>query len=380
MSDGNNKKSLKCDEECARLERNRKLALALNVDPEHETDHVPYSDITLNLYMEHSTWAATHEKRLRLFAADVEEKRLRFKPMPKHQRKFIHYLAEDFGFDTESMDPEPHRHVAVFKTPKFVMAPMKTLAECARTRQIQRPVPVAAPAAATLRPKPSNTTGDPYNAFLILNPRFALTIEEVSMVIKNVLPQTNFPLEFEIVFLPSEAVALKLPIAARLSIQEREIQTMLESIKTPLSQALSAQKIGSLQLARLDASLNVLRKESDIGPGSGWSQVAASRGIPSRQVQKSTPFGNKGGFAVLSLSSKKKKAQPAPIVDDWEAAEEEEEQKEEKASGANSGAVSEDDGPSRPRSRGLAEGSADEASISSKPGELLGRWSDLDDE
>lgn len=330
--------------------------------------------------MEHSTWAATHEKRLRLFAADVEEKRLRFKPMPKHQRKFIHYLAEDFGFDTESMDPEPHRHVAVFKTPKFVMAPMKTLAECARTRQIQRPVPVAAPAAATLRPKPSNTTGDPYNAFLILNPRFALTIEEVSMVIKNVLPQTNFPLEFEIVFLPSEAVALKLPIAARLSIQEREIQTMLESIKTPLSQALSAQKIGSLQLARLDASLNVLRKESDIGPGSGWSQVAASRGIPSRQVQKSTPFGNKGGFAVLSLSSKKKKAQPAPIVDDWEAAEEEEEQKEEKASGANSGAVSEDDGPSRPRSRGLAEGSADEASISSKPGELLGRWSDLDDE
>jgi len=280
------------------------------------------------------------------------------------------------------MDPEPHRHVAVFKTPKFVMAPMKTLAECARTRQIQRPVPVTAPAAVPLRPKPSNTTGDPYNAFLILNPRFALTIEEVSMVIKNILPQTNFPLEFEIVFLPGEAVALKLPIAARLSIQEREIQTMLESVKTPLSQALSAQKVGSLQLARLDASLNVLRKESDIGPGSGWSQVAASRGIPSRQVQKSTPFGNKGGFAVLSLSSKKKKVEPAPVVDDWEVAEEEEEEKEEKdkVSSANSGVVSEDDSPSRPRSRGLAEAFADEAPVSSKPGELLGRWSDLADE
>ncbi|KAF2630653.1 hypothetical protein BU25DRAFT_244446 [Macroventuria anomochaeta] len=381
-SEGNNKKTLKCDDECARLERNRKLALALNVDPEHETDHVPYSDITLNLYMEHSTWAATHEKRLRLFAADEEEKRLRFKPMPKHQRKFIHYLAEDFGFDTESMDPEPHRHVAVFKTPKFVMAPMKTLAECARTRQVQRPIP-AAPAAAPLRPKPSNTTGDPYNSFLILNPRFALTIEEVSMVMKNVLSQTNFPLEFEISFLPSEAVALKPPLAARLNIPERDIQMMLESVKTLLSQAFTAQKVGSLQLARLDASLNVLRKESDIGPGSGWSQVAASRGIPSRQVQKSTPFGNKGGFAVLSLSSKKKKEKQAPVVDDWEAAEEEEEEKEEKdkASGVNSGAVSEDDGgPSRPRSRGLAEASADEAPISTKPGELLGRWSDLDDE
>ncbi|KAJ4361550.1 FKBP12-associated protein [Ascochyta clinopodiicola] len=390
-SEGNNKKTLKCDEECSRLERNRKLALALNVDPEHATDHVPYSDITLNLYVEHSTWAAAHEKRLRLFAADEEEKRLRFKPMPKHQRKFIHYLAEDFGFDTESMDPEPHRHVAVFKTPKFVMAPMKTLAECARTRQVQRPIP-APTTAAPLRPKPSNTTGDPYNAFLILNPRFALTIEEVSMVIKNVLPQTNFPLEFEISFLPSEAVALKPPLAARLNIQEREIQTMLESVKTPLSQALTAQKVGSLQLARLDASLNVLRKESDIGPGSGWSQVAASRGVPVRQLQRSTPFGNKGGYAVLSLSSKKKKEKPAPVAEDWEAAEEEEEEKEEKEeqevkervsgvnSGATSGAVSEDDGPSRPRSRGLAEGSSDEIPISSKAGELLGRWSDLDDE
>lgn len=381
-SEGNIKKSLKCDEECARLERNRKLALALNVDPEHDTDHVPYSDITLNIYMEHSTWAATHEKRLRLFAADEEERRLRFKPMPKHQRRFIHYLAEDFGFDTESMDPEPHRHVAVFKTPKFVMAPMKTLAECARTRQVQRPMPAAAPAAAPLKPKPSNTTGDPYNSLLILNPRFALTIEEVSMVIKNVLPQTNFPLEFEISFLPSEAVALKPPLAARLNITEREIQTMLESVKTPLSQALAAQKIGSIQLARTDASLNVLRKESDIGPGSGWSQVAASRGIPSRQVTRGTTFGSKGGFAVLSLSSKKKKEKPAPVVDDWEAAEEEEEEKEEKdkASAVNSGAVSEDDGgPSRPRSRGLAEASADEAPISTKAGELLGRWSDIDE-
>lgn len=393
-SDGNTKKSLKCDEECARLERNRKLALALNVDPEHESDHIPYSDITLNLYMEHSTWAATHEKRLRLFAADDDERRLRFKPMPKHQRKFIHYLAEDFGFDTESMDPEPHRHVAVFKTPKFVMAPMKTLAECARTRQLQRPIPAAAAptsSSAPLKPKPSNTTGDPYNSLLILNPRFALTIDEVANVIKAVLPTTSFPLEFEIAFLPSDAVCLKPPIAARLSIQEREIEAMLESVKTPLSAALAAQKIGSLQLARTDASLNVLRKESDIGPGSGWSQVAASRGIPARQASKGTSFGNKGGFAVLSLSSKKKKKpEPEAVAEDWEAAEEEEEEREGKAGkGGSSGVGSGDEeGPSRPRSRGLSEAEAagsaavsggEETVLETGKGELRGSWADLDE-
>lgn len=388
------KKVLKCDEECARLERNRKLALALNVDPEHQNDHVPYSEATLSMYQQNSTWAATQEKQLRLFAADPEENRLRFKPMPRNQRAFVHSLAEDFGFDSESMDPEPHRHVAIFKTPRFVMAPMRTLADCARTRQVQQrtaPAPVAT-SAATLRPKPSNTSGDPYNAFIILNPRFALTIEEINVVIKSVLATTSFRLELEVNFLPSEAVALKPPLAARLTIPEQEMQTMLELIKEPLSQAFISQKIGgNLQFARLDSSLNVQRKESDIGPGSGWSQVAASKGVPLRQLPRSTPFGNKGGFAVLSLNStKKKKAKPVEVAEDWEAAEEEEEQKEEKEkfSGLNSGIGSEDEGSaSRPVSSAAGKEDGGQKEEEMEKGDeplvtqpILGRWADLEDD
>lgn len=331
------------------------------------------------MYQQNSTWAAAQEKQLRIFAADPEAKRFRFKPMPRHQRAFVHSLAEDFGFDSESMDPEPHRHVALFKTPKFVMAPMKTLAECARTRQIQRPIP-APTTAAPAKPKPSNTTGDPYNAFLLTNPRFALTIEEVSSVVKTVLSNTLFRLELEVNFLPSDAVALKPPLVARLNMEEREVQKQLESIQEPLSQAFSSQKIGKLQLARLDSSLNILRKESDIGPGSGWSQVAAAKSAPIRQMARGTAFGNKGGFAVLSLSSKKKKEKPVEVVEDWEAAEEQEEKKE-KASGANSAVVSENDepGPSRPREAvETVESHSDEVSMITKPS--TGRWADMDDE
>jgi transcriptional repressor NF-X1 len=390
---------LKCDEECARLERNRVLALALNVDPEHQNDHIPYSDATLNMYQQNATWAVTQEKQLRLFAADPDEKRLRFKPMPRSQRAFIHHLAEDFGMDSESMDPEPHRHVAIFKTPKFVMAPMRTLADCARTRQVQQrlaPAPAPAVTSATpLRPKPSNTNGDPYNAFLVLTPRFALTIEELNPVIKSVLATTSFRCELEVTFLPSDAVALKPPLAARLSIPEHDMQKMLESIQAPLTQAITTQGIGkNIQLARLDSSLNILRKESDVGPGSGWSQVAASKGVPRGQLPKTTSFGNKGGFAVLSLSSKKKKQKEAPVAESWEEAEEEEEQKE-KVSGANSAVMSEDEGgapkdvPGPSNSTPEASSSAqtsdennvaptDDTALSTKP--LLGRWSDLDDE
>jgi transcriptional repressor NF-X1 len=375
QGEGNSKNTLKCDEECSRLERNRVLALALNVDPEHQSDHVPYSTETLNMYQQNSTWAVTQEKQLRLFAADPDAKRLRFKPMQRLQRKFLHSLAEDFGFDSESMDPEPHRHVGIFKTPRFVMAPMKTLAECARSRPAQRPMP--APAAPSLRPKPSNTTGDPYNAFLITNPRFALTLEEVNTVVKLALSRSSSRLELEVSFLPSEAVALKPPLVTRLHIDEREMQKLLESLQEPLSQALATEKIGKLQLARLDASLNILRKESDLGPGSGWSQVAAAKSAPLRQVERTSMFGNKGGFAVLSLSSnKKKREKKVEVVDDWEAAEEEEEQKE-KVSGASSAVMSETE-EALPQQAHSVDMSSEEAVITTKPG--TGRWADMDDD
>ncbi|CAI6341993.1 unnamed protein product [Periconia digitata] len=345
-TEGNHNKQLKCDEECARLERNRKLAVALNVDPAQQTDHVPYSADTLNMYQQNSAWASVQEKELRLFAAEPDQKRLRFKPMQRKQRAFLHSLAEDFGFDSESMDPEPHRHVAIFKTPRFVVAPMKSLAECVRIRQVQRTIaPAATPAPApaiSSRPKASITTADPYNAFLINNPRFALTIEEVRSALKTVLPKTSFALELDISFLPTEEVALKPPIAARINLPDRDVQTMLETLKTPLAQELAAQKIGTLQLARLDASLNILRTESD-GVGAGWSQVAAKGGASARHASSlgSAPIGGKGGFAVLSLSSKakKKKVPVQEVVDDWEAEEEKEEEREkERVSGVNSDA------------------------------------------
>jgi transcriptional repressor NF-X1 len=387
--EGNLKKTLKCDDECARLERNHKLAMALRIDPAtHQDDHIPYSADTLRMYLENSTWAAIQEKALRLFAADTDEKRLRFKPMPAHQRAFLHSIAEDFGFDSESVDPEPHRHVAIFKTPRFVMAPMKTLAECARIRQIQRVNPTTS-TTTTLpsRSKPSNMTGDPYNGFVIINPRFALTIEELNSVVRSALAKTSFPVELEVHFLPSEEVALRPPLITRANMLDRELQTRLESIKPALSAAITAQHIGKVQLVRLDSSLNILRKESDAGPGAGWSQVAA-KGAPVRMLEKGTPVGTKGGFAVLSLSStKKKKEKAAPVVDDWEAAEMEEEEKE-RASGANSGINSgigseraSLDG-SRPEAESLrvddARDANEEVQIMTTP--TAARWADLSDE
>jgi transcriptional repressor NF-X1 len=336
-NDGNAAKSLKCDDECARLERNRRLALALNIDSEaHHDDHIPYQAETLNMYLENTKWAQIHEKELRLFAADPDERRLRFKPMKGRERAFLHALAEDFGFDSESMDPEPHRHVAIFKTPRFVMAPMKTLAECARIRQIQRSTTTSTPAPeASKKIKASNVVGDPFNAFLITDARFGLTVEELRKAINPILTSGGGGVQLDISFLPSEQIVLK-PLQ-RVAITERALETTLSVLKTPLAKALSTNSVGKIQLCRIDDSLNILHLESD-NANSGWSQVAAKAAAPRRQILQDTRPKSSNGFAVFSTAKGKATTRASTtkrgiereesIEEDWEAAEAREEEKE----------------------------------------------------
>ena len=323
-NEGNSKKMLDCDSECARLERNRKLALALNIDPEaHKDDHIPYCNETLKMYREAPKWAQAQEREFRVFAADESEKRLRFKPMPSSQRSFLHSLADDFGFDSESMDPEPHRHVAVFKTPKFVMAPMKTLAECIRIRNAAEAVNVAA--AETERNVIN--ANEPYNGFVLTHPRFGLTLEELRNELSSVL-NTIPGVEFDISFLPNEEIVLKArPATPSTIISYTSIDAGLKALRTPLSAIVSSKRLAtSIQLCTLDNFLNLGRRELDSSVTSGgWSQVAAKGAAP-RSAPRQTAVGEKSMYTVLGSRLKdmkkkqeiKKAKQNEAVVEDWE--------------------------------------------------------------
>ena len=322
-SEGNSKKSLSCDDECARLERNRKLALALNIDPEaHKDDHIPYSAATLQMFRSESTkWCQTQEREFRVFAADEREKRLRFKPMPPIQRSFIHSLSDDFGFDSESMDPEPHRHVLILKTPRFVMAPMKTLAECVRIRNS------ADEAAATSQAARKNqTSNEPFNGFVLTGPRFGLTLDELRGEFATAFASVA-TLAFEIGFLPSEEIVLKArPAAASTTIAALSVEALLKTLKPTLISIASTKHLSSaIHLCALDSSLNILRKESDGGDTDGWSQVAAKAAVGARTAPRMSAVGTKSSFTVLGSrlqaakeKKKKEKEREASVVDDWE--------------------------------------------------------------
>lgn len=118
---------LTCDDECARLERNRSLASALGVDINQTTTvqtftstNLPYSAETLDQYIKLASTVPlstlqTFETNLHSLATDTTNRSIRFQPAKSTLRAFTHSLATDWGFVTESHDPEPHRHVFVLK-------------------------------------------------------------------------------------------------------------------------------------------------------------------------------------------------------------------------------------------------------------------------
>ncbi|KAK3115819.1 FKBP12-associated protein [Teratosphaeriaceae sp. CCFEE 6253] len=344
-SEGNNGKSLVCNEECSRLERNRKLAVALNIDQStHQDggDHIPYSTETLNLFAAHVKWFQTQEREFRVFATSADERRLRFKPMKTRERAFVHALADDFGLDSESVDPEPHRHVMIWKTPRFVAAPGKTLAEALRVRTGQASATASANVSdsegvAAKRGKASNEVGEPYNGFLISSPRFGLTVEELRSELAKL---QTLHVTFDVAFLPSDDVVLK---AVSKTLSVAEVDHVLQSLKPALVAAITSRGFGTAQLCTTDASLNLLRRESDAPAGDGWSRVAAKRLGP-RFLAPSAGVGGTNSFAALTGGNKvtftKRKAvekvmkkPKAVVVDDWEVAELAEEERESGVSG-----------------------------------------------
>jgi transcriptional repressor NF-X1 len=295
------RKTLPCDEECARLARNAALAAALHISDAHvageDSAHVPYAPLTLEMYKQQPRWCAARESEIRLFAADEQERRLRFKPMSAGQRQFLHSLADDLGLESESVDPEPHRHVVLLKGPGFVAAPVKTLAQCVKS-------PVAAVGAMSGRLVDGKKAGgdakvvSPFNAFVLSSPRFALTLAELREAFKSDASTAEVGTgKWKVEFLPSEEVVLA---PADLSASEGH----LRSLKTALQKVVSGSGLATaVHMCTIDSvtSLNITRREesetSDGSGAGGWSTVV--KGAAKSQKPADVGLGTPSGFAVL---------------------------------------------------------------------------------
>lgn len=357
--EGPQRESLKCDDECLRQKRNRQLAEALNVDADHTDNHISYQDLTLKLFRDHVEWAQDQEREFRVFA-ESNLRNMRFKPMKGYQRQFLHVLAEDFGLDSESQDPEPHRHVSIFKGPRFVGAPKKTLMQCLRILRKAAPTRAAAPPPAANKP-----TQQPYNALLLSQLKFGLTLEELDSAVAAdcaaaIPPEHRNSVTFTTSFLPTDEVLIKtttrttIASVASGALTPAQLEGLLTALKARVAKAVSGRGLaGGVALCAADASSTVTRREGDGsgggGPG-GWSTVARSAAARPRQWAPAPVLGGaakapgSGFLALRRLGAKRQENKQEPVAETATAPAPAEEAKAEEAKAEEAKAEAEEAG------------------------------------
>lgn len=321
MNPSGNKKELKCTDAC----RSRRMALALELDPEREVAP-PYSDEAIYFYMKDKKFATTVEAKFRTFAETPTSKRLAFQPMRSPQRAFLHILAADFGFESESQDPEPYRSVIIFKGSNFTAVPRKTIADFLATKS-SAPLTTMPVSIQQLR-KPRK---DAHNAIVLKGIRVGLLSTDLEKELEPVLKDSQ--LRFNMQWTGDEEVVLE-PKPSSLGTEQIELELTELS---PKLKRLVAQKglAENAELCSIDKNGQILGRQ-----GSQWSMVASNKGAPATKLIQ-TGFNTKNGFSIfgdggagpsnqrsteslrkkLVLEKKKEKErEKKEVVEDWEMA------------------------------------------------------------
>ncbi|XP_069586667.1 transcriptional repressor NF-X1 [Ranitomeya imitator] len=144
---------LQCDEECLALERNRRLAEALNItensDPFNTRSGFKFSDSLKDDARKDLKFVSDIEKEVKALVEAVNKgkqtkKSHCFPPMNRDHRKVIHDLAEVYGVESVSYDNEPKRNVVITAIKGKSMCPSVSLMSVIeREIQARPPPPIA---------------------------------------------------------------------------------------------------------------------------------------------------------------------------------------------------------------------------------------------
>lgn len=144
---------LECDEECATLERNRRLAEALQIDSSSDPFNVRstsvYSDSLKDDARKDLSFVTKIEDEMRnLIEITNKGKQAKrtytFQPMNREHRRIIHELAEVYKLDSISYDSEPKRSVSVTAQKGVAVCPSSSLSSIIKRESTARaPPPIA---------------------------------------------------------------------------------------------------------------------------------------------------------------------------------------------------------------------------------------------
>lgn len=139
-------KILECTEDCAKMERNRRLAVALQVENPADRLRPPkFSDFLRDWARRDPAFArSVHDRLAELVRTARESKQrcrsLSFECMNRDKRQFVHEYSDHFGVDTESFDAEPKRNVVATAHRDRVWLPTQSVVDAATgQRKLQGP-------------------------------------------------------------------------------------------------------------------------------------------------------------------------------------------------------------------------------------------------
>ncbi|XP_030635856.1 transcriptional repressor NF-X1 [Chanos chanos] len=144
---------LECDQECAALERNRRLAEALQIDESADPFHVrsssKYSDSLKEDARKDLKFVSEVEEEIRNLVelankGKQPKKSHCFPAMNREHRRIVHELAEAYGVESVSYDSEPKRNVVITAIKGKSACPNSTLAALIERETTARaPPPIA---------------------------------------------------------------------------------------------------------------------------------------------------------------------------------------------------------------------------------------------
>ncbi|KAK7010253.1 protein shuttle craft [Biomphalaria glabrata] len=145
-------KRLECDSNCAMLERNRRLALALeikNPDLQAKLGNPAFTEFLKDYAKKNLKFASNVEKNLNTLVQSAKQslqssRSFAFQSMNRDQRRFVHELAEFYGCQTQSYDSEPNKNVVATAQKEKCWLPNVTLTQLVSKGQtVKAPPPLS---------------------------------------------------------------------------------------------------------------------------------------------------------------------------------------------------------------------------------------------
>ncbi|KAF9905744.1 FKBP12-associated protein [Linnemannia zychae] len=279
-------KLIKCNDYCLIAERNKRVALALDIEEKGEPGpRIPeFDSYVLDYAAANMEFTLKIEKQLAEWVADTTKPILYFPPMKGHRRKFVHELAAHYNIVSESVDVEPYRSVTIRRQPNTSVPDLLASQACRQKR------PASTTTANSVEQLRKPMIKDPVNAIYLHDLAFGLTRSELASQLAPIFGNIKYGIRW---LTDDDAVLVPHPG----SLQMDELEAVLVRLRTGIkSVAVNGNLCERVELCWVNKEGEVV-SHTNVGGSQARKFFSASQG--SQLMKKAVTPKVANAFAIL---------------------------------------------------------------------------------